>query len=32
LINNYSKHIYWIFIKVLVIQKSVYVLQEEAMI
>jgi len=23
---------YWIFIKVLVIQKSVYVLQEEAMI
>jgi hypothetical protein len=31
LINNYSKHIYWIFIKILIVQKC-YVLQQEAVI
>jgi hypothetical protein len=32
LLINYSKHVYWIFITVLVVQKSVYVLWQEVLI
>jgi hypothetical protein len=32
LVNNCSNYIYWIFSKVLVVQKSVYVLWQEAVL